>query len=140
MQRHTEEFGDASQAFNRLPISKCTVDLGVESVAETRRSGKHRYIADHAGELIAFARMDGARSFTIDLAMEKARAAAKLAIPTSALEASGRRSFNGNPWSAGGLPILHQGECAGGIGISGAKPEIDNDIAETVAALSGSPE
>ena len=38
-------------------------------------------VADHAGELIAFARMDGARSFTIDLAMEKARAAAKLAIP-----------------------------------------------------------
>ena len=91
-------------------------------------------IADHAGELIAFARMDGARSFTIDLAVEKARAAAKLAIPTSVLEASGRRSSNGNPWSAGGLPILHQGECAGGLGISGARPEIDNDIAETVLA------
>ena len=91
-------------------------------------------IADHAGELIAFIRMDGARSFTIDLAVEKARAAAKLAVPTSALKASGRRSANGNPWSAGGLPILHQGECAGGIGISGAKPEIDNDIAEAVVA------
>jgi Haem-degrading len=48
-------------------------------------------IADHAGELIAFARMDGARSFTIDLAMEPAdRRQRRARQPSLALAPAGR--------------------------------------------------
>lgn len=96
-------------------------------------------IVDDNGELVAFARMDGARSYTIDLALEKAKAAARLGLPTAALETLGRRAPSGNPWSMGGLPILHQGHCAGAIGVSGAPPETDDTIAaHAIAALDAS--
>jgi glc operon protein GlcG len=96
-------------------------------------------VVDDNGELVAFARMDGARSYTIDLALEKAKAAARLGLSTAVLETLGRRSPSGNPWSKGGLPILHQGQCAGAIGVSGAPPETDDTIAaRAVAALEAS--
>jgi glc operon protein GlcG len=91
-------------------------------------------IVDDAGELMAFSRMDGARSYTVDLASEKARGAAKLGLPTSVLESLGRKVSSGNTWSKGGNPILHHGQCAGAIGVSGAQPEIDEEIAARAVA------
>ncbi len=93
-------------------------------------------VVDEAGELLAFSRMDGARSYTVDLASEKARGAGKLGLPPAALEALGRRTTSGNPWTRGGKPVLHEGHCAGAIGISGAEPGVDEEIAEgAIAAL-----
>jgi glc operon protein GlcG len=91
-------------------------------------------VVDDAGELLAFSRMDGARSYTVDLASEKARGAAKLGLPTSVLESLGRKASSGNAWSKGGKPILHHGQCAGAIGVSGAQPEIDEEIVERAIA------
>jgi glc operon protein GlcG len=94
-------------------------------------------VVDEAGELLAFSRMDGARSYTIDLASEKARGAAKLALPTSALESLGRKTASGNPWMRGGKPVFCDSQCAGAIGVSGAPPEIDEAIVEQAIAALG---
>ncbi len=113
--------------------AKVLVSAGLEC-ARDRGVNVSVAVVDDAGELVAFARMDGARSYTVELASEKAKAAAKLGLSTVALETLGRRSSSGNPWSAGGLPVLHGGQCAGAVGVSGAKAEIDNEIAERAIA------
>jgi uncharacterized protein GlcG (DUF336 family) len=96
-------------------------------------------VVDEAGELLAFSRMDGARSYTVELASEKARGAAKLGLPTAMLESLGRKTASGNPWIRGGRPVLCDGQCAGAIGVSGAKPEIDEDIVERAVASLDAP-
>jgi glc operon protein GlcG len=102
--------------------------------AVERRVAVSIAVVDEAGELLAFSRMDGARSYTIDLASEKARGAAKLALPTAVLETLGRKTASGNPWTRGGRPILCDGQCAGAIGVSGAQPDIDEEIGERAIA------
>ena len=96
-------------------------------------------VVDEAGELLAFSRMDGARSYTVELASEKARGAAKLSLPTAVLESQGRRTASGNPWMRGGKPVLCDSQCAGAIGVSGAKPEVDEEIVEWALASLDAP-
>ena len=89
-------------------------------------------VTDDAGNLLHFCRMDGARSHTIDRATQKARIAASVGVTTGMIE----EMYKNNPISAqpgfpgrGGVPLLFEGECAGGIGVSGSIPEIDETIA-----------
>ncbi len=109
--------------------------LSASDMARTLGANVSIAVVDRAGELLAFSRMDGARSFTVELAVEKARAAARLASPTAMLAAAGIRSRAGNIFAAGGIPISYKGECAGGIGVSGALPELDVRIAEQAANM-----
>jgi glc operon protein GlcG len=88
-------------------------------------------IVDAGGALLAFRRMDGARTHTIELATQKARTAAMVAVPTAAIQAAGKDI------SAGGIPILVKDQCAGAIGVSGAVPEEDVRIACAGAAGAG---
>jgi glc operon protein GlcG len=103
-------------------------------VARERGAAVSIAVVDEAGELLALARMDGARFYTVDIASEKASGAAKLGLPTAALEPQGRKTASGNPWLRGGKPVLCDGQCAGAIGVSGAKPEIDVEIVERALA------
>jgi glc operon protein GlcG len=84
-------------------------------------------VVDDAGVLVHFSRMDGARAYTVELASRKARSSASVGVPTSVIKAidAGR----------GGFPVLHQERCAGAVGISGAKPEIDEIIAQAGIAV-----
>jgi glc operon protein GlcG len=84
-------------------------------------------VVDDAGVLLHFSRMDGARAYTVELASRKARSSASVGVPTSVIKAidAGR----------GGFPVLHEGHCAGAVGISGAKPEIDEIIAQAGIAV-----
>lgn len=91
-------------------------------------------VTDEAGVLIAMARMDGARGYTVDLALRRARVAAQVGAPTS-LVARMQSPGQGEPVAAGGAPAAHLGVCAGGVGVSGAKPEIDEAIALAAAGL-----
>jgi glc operon protein GlcG len=88
-------------------------------------------VVDAGGALLAFRRMDGARAHTIELATQKARTAAMVAVPTVAIQAAGKDI------SAGGIPILVKDQCAGAIGVSGAVPEEDVRIACAGAAGDG---
>jgi glc operon protein GlcG len=86
----------------------------------------------HIAPKLRLVRMDGARGFTADLATRKARTSSSLGVSTSVLEIL----YKDRPLSSqdliatkGGLPVLHDGQCSGAIGISGALPDIDEQIA-----------
>ncbi len=89
-------------------------------------------VVDDGGNLLHFARMDGARSHTIDLASQKARIAAVVGVATAVIAEMQRQHAAapapGFP-GAGGVPIMVDGQCAGAVGISGARPEIDEAVA-----------
>ena len=94
-------------------------------------------VVDDAGALLHFSRLDGARAYSVDLAIRKARTAAALALPTRAVEELTReRPMQGIDMLAvsGGAPIMVDGVCAGAIGVSGAKSEEDHEIAQAGAA------
>jgi glc operon protein GlcG len=99
-------------------------------------------VVDDAGALLWFSRLDGARAYSVDLAIRKARTAAALGVPTKILEEITReRPMPGVDMLAvsGGAPIMVEGVCAGAIGISGAKGEEDHAIAEAGAAALSTP-
>jgi glc operon protein GlcG len=96
-------------------------------------------VVDGSGLLLAFARMDGVRPGSTDLAMGKARAAALMRRPTSELEdnvSKGRVALATAGLTAlrGGAPIMVHGACVGAIGIAGMSKDQDAAIAAEVAA------
>ena len=102
-------------------------------------------VVDPAGDLLAFQRMDGVRPASADLALEKARTAARLRRPTAEIEDNidkGRTAFVTADIMAlrGGVPIRVNGEVVGAVGVAGMSKETDTGIAATAAAaLSPSP-
>jgi glc operon protein GlcG len=89
-------------------------------------------IVDDAGVLLCFERFEGAKVHTVELAQRKARTAAMLSVSTKVLESMARDGRLQNPEVlalGGGLPVIHAGECAGGIGVSGSTSEKDDEIA-----------
>jgi glc operon protein GlcG len=89
-------------------------------------------VVDDAGHLLHFGRMDGARAFTVDLATRKARTAAAVGIATAIITEMSRQSpgpASEAAVGAGGMPVRHEQKCIGAIGVSGAKPDVDDLIA-----------
>ena len=81
-------------------------------------------IVDAGGHLMYLERPDHHRPNGVHMATGKARTAAMRARPSSALEArvKERPGFLTVPNALavrGGVPIFYQGECVGGVGISG---------------------
>ena len=100
-------------------------------------------IVDAGGHLLAFARMDGAFSQSIDTSLMKAKTAASYGRPTGdigagidiklAIATRGRR-IN----LPGGLPIIVDGHVVGGIGVGSGTGEQDRQVANAaLAALVG---
>ena len=94
-------------------------------------------VVDEAGGLLTLHRRDGARAYSVDLATRKARTAAAVGVSTSVIAERAKGPMAGDFLPApGGLPVLSQGQCAGAVGVSGASPEVDEQIAAAgVAAL-----
>jgi glc operon protein GlcG len=107
-------------------------------------------ITDAGGHLILLERMDGGRFHTVHSATTKAVCAASNKRPTSpngaqaqpldvahalglALAAGPQR------WTAmeGGFPVIVEGECIGGIGVSGGDWETDERIARAAVESIG---
>ena len=85
-------------------------------------------------------RLDTATAQSPDIAILKARAAALGRVPSKALEdmVKDRPALGTFPNRApvqGGLPIFYQGECVGGVGVSGVKSSEDEQTA--AAGLAG---
>jgi uncharacterized protein GlcG (DUF336 family) len=101
-------------------------------------------VVDAAGELLAFSRMDGARPASIEIALAKARSAARRRRPT-AEEAGGdvlatvRLALASNlnvTGIGGGLPVAVDGQVVGAVGVSSGTPAEDVEVgAAGVAAL-----
>jgi glc operon protein GlcG len=92
-------------------------------------------IADDAGIPLYLERMDGAASTTAEVATAKARTAAITRRPSKFWEDGlkdrpGFVNFPGILHLQGGLPIMHQGECVGAIGVSGVQSHEDERIAQ----------
>ena len=106
-------------------------------------------ITDAGGHLMVLERMDGGRFHTVHSATAKAVCAASNKRPTSAQGAQGQAldvahaiglALAAGPerWTAleGGYPVIVDGECIGGIGVSGGDWEADARIArEAVEAI-----
>ena len=120
----------------------------------TASAGKAGYavaaaIVDAGGHAILVQRMDGGRFHTLHSSTTKAVCAASNKRPTTMKGAAGQ-SLDGthalglalaagpDRWTAmeGGYPIIVDGECIGGIGVSGATWEVDDQLArEAVEAI-----
>ena len=99
--------------------------------------------------MILVERMDGGRFHTVHSATTKAVCAASNKRPTTAQGAQGQPldsvhaiglalAAGVERWTAmeGGCPILVDGECIGGIGVSGGNFEFDERVArEAVASI-----
>jgi glc operon protein GlcG len=98
-------------------------------------------VVDEGGYLLAFHRMDGAPPISAEVAIGKARTSAMTRRPSKFFEdrIKERPAFAGFPAGImiqGGMPILHQGECVGAIGVSGVQSFEDEQVAQAgVAAL-----
>jgi glc operon protein GlcG len=98
-------------------------------------------IVDDAGVLLHLERLEGAGPTTPEVAHGKARTAALTKQPTRLWEerVKDRPVFLNYPaglaiW--GGVPIIHQNECVGAIGVSGVQSQDDEKVALAgVAAL-----
>lgn len=92
-------------------------------------------ILDDGGHLLWLQRMDGATPFNAQVAVEKGRSAAVSRRSTKNWEeriAAGRNAVLNMPVLPiqGGLPIMVDGECVGGVGISGVQSHEDEQIAQ----------
>jgi len=109
--------------------------------AESKKNGWRMAIAvvDNHGALVYYERMDDTQTASIDVALDKAKAAAMYRRPTKAFEdgiAKGRTALLGLRGATpieGGLPIMVGGKVIGGVGVSGANS--DQDAAAAMAGL-----
>jgi uncharacterized protein GlcG (DUF336 family) len=98
-------------------------------------------ILDDGGHVLLLTRMDGAAPVTAQIATEKGRSAAVSRRSTKVSEdriAAGRVALLKMPVLPvqGGVPIMHQGECVGAIGVSGVQSHEDEAICNAgIAAL-----
>jgi glc operon protein GlcG len=105
--------------------------------AEARRRGWTVAIAvvDPSGGLVLFHLLDGTQPASQDIAIAKARTAARFKRPTKALEdaiAGGRHALIGVAGMLpleGGVPITTDGEIIGALGVSGMASAEDGVIA-----------
>jgi len=92
-------------------------------------------VLDDGGHLLGFHRMDGATPANAEIAVLKGRSAAVSRRSTRIWEeriAGGRMAILKMPVLpvTGGLPIVVEGECVGGIGVSGVQSHEDEQIAQ----------
>ena len=129
-------------------LSKVTIDIATAeeviaaatSHAQAMGIPQNIAIVDEAGHLVAFRRMDGAKFFSIEIAITKAFAAAGTRKPT---KDTGPATQPGNPGYGaqallggrfttlpGGIPLLVDGVVVGAIGVSSGTTAEDQQVAE----------
>jgi len=99
-------------------------------------------IVDDAGYPLLLERMDGSGPLTAEVALGKARTAAISRRPSKTWEdrvkeRPGFLTFPVHVQVQGGIPLMHQGECVGAIGVSGVQSHEDEQIANAGAAALG---
>jgi glc operon protein GlcG len=131
-----------AQTINVMTLDQAgaqTVLQAARVSAQQRNAPSAIAVVDPAGDLLAFQRMDGVRPASADLAIEKARTAARLQRPTEEIEDNinrGRTAFvtAGIAALRGGVPIRVNGEVVGAVGVAGLSKETDTGIANAAAA------
>jgi len=122
------------------------IDAIVKKVLQMKKAAVIA-VADSHGELIGFARMDGAPISSIQIAMNKAWTAARERKPTKDIGEKVRHpekghdiAYYGDPrfvgWG-GGLPLWSDGQVIGAIGVSGLSSLEDVELATLGAQVLG---
>lgn len=124
------------QKFSLTSAEAQTIIAAAKSEAEKNHWKVTIAVVDEGGYLIQLERMDGAVLTSPEIATLKARTAALSRMPTKSLEDVTKErvatvAFPGRLPVQGGLPIFHEGECVGGIGVSGVKSPEDEQIAKS---------
>jgi glc operon protein GlcG len=91
-------------------------------------------IVDDGGYLLGFERMDGAPTISAEVSLGKARTSAMTKRPSKFFEdrVKDRPAFATFPAGLliqGALPVIHQNECVGAIGVSGVQSHEDEQVA-----------
>jgi len=124
--------------------AKRIIDLIVERALQMQKAAVIA-VADSHGELIAFARMDGAPVSSIRIAANKAWTAARERKPTKEIGEKVRHpekghdiAYYGDPkfvgWG-GGIPLWKNGEVVGAVAVSGLSSNEDISLASLGAEL-----
>jgi glc operon protein GlcG len=119
-----------------LTLDDCR-KINAAAEAEAKKNNWNVCIAilDDGGHLLHLVRMDGATPANAEIAVGKARTSAVTRRPSKMWEdriAAGRVSMLGMPVLPvqGGLPIVVDGVCIGGIGASGVQSHEDEQICQ----------
>ena len=138
-------------SFEKRSISADTAQIAIAAAMAKAKHMGHRMsiaIADDAGILTAFLRMDGASEATLRIAQDKAYTAASLGRPTHALWdfvkndpplLHGLVNYPRIIVFGGGYPILEGGKAIGAIGISVGHYSDDMEVARAGLAAIGAP-
>jgi len=103
-------------------------------------------VVDDGGHLMAFARMDGAKLSSVEIAINKAVAAAIRRAPTGPARTGDQVNLLLSLGLAigskaqqtplrGGLPLEVRGQCVGGIGVSAGTEDQDVEVARGGAEI-----
>jgi len=125
-----------------LAQARRIVDRGLELAGADRGKPVVIAVSDHGGDLVAFARMDGAPLRSVRIAINKAYTAARALATTQELAARLREAGRdvqvyGDPAFTlfpGGAPVRSGAETViGAVGISGRSAEDDQSLADRIA-------
>jgi glc operon protein GlcG len=158
---------DPAKAVNMMPVSeeehmyvaesKRLTRAGARKMMDTATSAAEKAgvaiavaIADGGGHLVMLERMDGGRFHTVHSSTTKAVCAASNKRPTTTKGAQAQEldathalglalAAGAERWTAieGGYPIIVDGECIGGIGVSGGNWEFDDNVARKAVEAIG---
>ncbi len=128
------------------PISVETAKkVAAPAIAEARKNGWQMAVAivDPAGDLVYFEKMDDTQVGSVQVAIAKARSAARFKRPTKAFQdalaagGEGLRilALEGAVPVDGGLPLVVGGKVVGAIGMSGGTSAQDGQAAAAGAAV-----
>ena len=124
-----------------LSIEDCRrISAACEAEAKKNSWNVTIAILDDGGHVLLLTRMDGASPVSAEIAVMKARSAAISRRSTKVAEdriAAGRVVLLRMPTLPvqGGLPIVYQGECVGGIGVSGVQSHEDEQVCSAGLAV-----
>lgn len=132
-------FNAALEAQNQLTLNDADVMLkAAKAYAKETGINVSLSVVDARGDLIALARMDGARFFTTEVAIGKAMVSAILSQPSGSFANQNNSPFfqklneahnNKLYFIQGAIPIIFNGTTIGAIGVSGASSQQDEDTA-----------
>jgi uncharacterized protein GlcG (DUF336 family) len=96
-------------------------------------------IVDDGGYLLGFVRMDGVQAVSAEVSLGKARTSALTKRPSKFFEDRVKErpafvTFPAGILIQGGIPLVHENECVGAIGVSGVQSHEDEQIAHAGAA------
>ena len=126
---------------NRLSIEDARILIeGAREKADEIAVPMWIAVTDDSGNLVAFERMNGGKAHSIQVAQDKAftaGAARRATHEYNAVNTPGSLAFGIHTEAGGhistvggGLPVLVNGECVGGIGASSGTPQQDMDVSQ----------